>query len=56
VLADDEHAVTARDQFPDHCRSRQLPGDEQSARRLRIGEQEQVLLAHRQEAFEDAWT
>ena len=46
-LLDDEHAVAARDQFPDHRRSRQLPGHEQPARCLRVREQEQVFLAYR---------
>ena len=31
ALPDDQHAVAARDQFPDHGRSGQLPGDEQPA-------------------------
>src|SRR5215475_7987939 len=46
-LADDEHAVAARDQLPDHRRSGQFPGHEKSARRLRVREQEQVLLPRR---------
>ena len=31
VLPDDEHAVAARDEFPDDGRSGQFPGDEQPA-------------------------
>ncbi len=31
ALPDDQHAVAARDQFPDHGHSGQLPGDEQPA-------------------------
>jgi len=46
ALPDDQHVVAARDQFPNHGRSGQLPGDEQPARGLRVRQQEQVVLAH----------
>jgi DNA-binding SARP family transcriptional activator len=45
ALPDDEHGITARDQFPDHRCSGQFPGHEQPAGGLRVGEQQQVLFA-----------
>jgi DNA-binding SARP family transcriptional activator len=45
ALPDDEHGVAARDQFSDYWCSGQFPGHEQPSGGLRVGEQQQVLLA-----------
>ena len=45
ALPDDEHGVVARDQFADHWCPGQFPGHEQPAGSLRVGQQQQVLLA-----------